>query len=483
MNLTWKSEAKKSDTRKCGENSFERKKRSDVENKALPQTREGTDFVAIDALAPMRLARQNTVEQLVHEKEKQCRSVQRSESNVVPSVTIRESIDKKRHQSADNMLDSVKHKVDTNITVKERLKKLQELSSNDSLNARKASISKLEEAVACIQTGERFSVQKIVKQYQTQSPGPALSQISISSISRQGSEYSLVEDFNDESSEDKADESDNTMGCEVKKKKDNKIHMVAKEIMTSERVYVNVLKLVAEKFPEFLEKKKKQIKKEVIPAQKLSDILSNIQQILELNSGLLKDFEERINNWESNKKIADVLVKKGPFLQLYSQYLNNFDKASRTFEDCRKTYPHFDKAVREFESDEACANLRLNMHMLKPVQRLPQYQLLLRDYLKQQDETSVDFESTKVALAVVTNAAEKSNSAMKEGEDFQKMLRIQMRLGDYSLIQPGRMVIKEGMLLKISRGDEIERYFILLNDLLLYCHYQVKKYFTIFYLL
>merc|ERR1719319_1236315 len=98
MNLTWKSEAKKSDTRKCGENSFERKKRSDVENKALPQTREGTDFVAIDALAPMRLARQNTVEQLVHEKEKQCRSVQRSESNVVPSVTIRESIDKKRHQ-------------------------------------------------------------------------------------------------------------------------------------------------------------------------------------------------------------------------------------------------------------------------------------------------------------------------------------------------------------------------------------------------
>ena len=111
--------------------------------------------MAIDALAPMRLERQRTVEQLVHEKDKQYRSVQRSESNVVPNVTIRESIDKKRHQSADN---SVKQKIDTNITVKERLKKLQELSSTDSLDARKASISKLEEAVACIQKGERFSL-------------------------------------------------------------------------------------------------------------------------------------------------------------------------------------------------------------------------------------------------------------------------------------------------------------------------------------
>merc|ERR1712223_2231900 len=41
------------------------------------------------------------------------------------------------------------------------------------------------------------------------------------------------------------------------------------------------------------------------------------------NSELLKDFEDRIENWDSLKKIADVLVKKGPFLRLYATYLRS----------------------------------------------------------------------------------------------------------------------------------------------------------------
>lgn len=52
------------------------------------------------------------------------------------------------------------------------------------------------------------------------------------------------------------------------------------------------------------------------------------------------------------------------------------------------------------------------------------------------------------------------------------MLQLQSRLGDYfELIKPGRDLIKEGELQKISRKGISPRYFILLSDYLLYTTY------------
>ena len=51
------------------------------------------------------------------------------------------------------------------------------------------------------------------------------------------------------------------------------------------------------------------------------------------------------------------------------------------------------------------------------------------------------------------------------------MLALQSRLGDMELIRPGRELIKEGELQKISRKGTASRYFVLLSDCLLYCTY------------
>ena len=40
-----------------------------------------------------------------------------------------------------------------------------------------------------------------------------------------------------------------------------------------------------------------------------------------LNSELLRDFEERVQNWTSSRKISDIIVKKGPYLKLYTTYV------------------------------------------------------------------------------------------------------------------------------------------------------------------
>ena len=255
---------------------------------------------------------------------------------------------------------------------------------------------------------------------------------------------------------------------------ENKVAMVARQILSSERVYVGILKLISVTFKEFLEKKKVEVRKEIIPSEKLKEILSNIPTILVFNQGLLQDFEERIGNWEEHRQIADILVKKGPFLQIYAQYLNDFDTTSKVFADCCKQYPQFGKAVKEFENLPECGNLKLSMHMLKPVQRLPQYRLLLNDYVKHQEESSPDFKSTHQALKIVSEATQKANSQLKLGEQFQKMLKLQSRIVDFELIQAGRELVKEGEMKKISRDEVVPRYFVLLNDCFLYTHYAVN---------
>ena len=380
------------------------------------------------------------------------RSRSRTENDTVR--TIKSESNHERTRSTGGDLPKI-------ASIKTRLEKLKSVQqkSEEQLLERKAS----KEAKSLIEGGGRNKVKSIAALYETTAPTPAFSMTSVlSSTTCSDAEVSSGEETPQE------------RRPSVAKKKEDKVAMVAREILSSEKVYVGILELIAVSFKEFLEKKTVEAKKEIIPPEKLKEILSNIPTILEFNKGLLQDFEDRIANWESHKKIADVLVKKGPFLQIYAQYLNDFDTTSKVFEDCCKNYSQFAKAVKEFENLPECGNLKLNMHMLKPVQRLPQYRLLLNDYVKHQDECFEDFKSTHEALKIVSEATQKANSQLKLGEQFQKMLKLQSRIGEFELIQPGRELLKEGEIMKISRDEVVPRYFILLNDCLLYTHYAVK---------
>ena len=74
---------------------------------------------------------------------------------------------------------------------------------------------------------------------------------------------------------------------------------------------------------------------------------------------------------------------QGPFLKLYSSYIRDFSGQIALLDECVNKYPRFAKTLREFEAGPRCKNLSLKDYLLKPVQRLPQYRLLLTSYLKE----------------------------------------------------------------------------------------------------
>ena len=158
---------------------------------------------------------------------------------------------------------------------------------------------------------------------------------------------------------------------------DRKILYIAKEIMTSEKVYVDVLKLLNIDFRNFIQDARRNSKSQIIPTEQFLKIFSNLPEIMMLNSELLRDFEDRVQNWTKYRKISDIIVKKGPYLKLYTTYVQNYSTMTSHFEASCERWPKFRRLVREFEQFPQCRNLKLSHYLLKPIQRLPQYKLLL----------------------------------------------------------------------------------------------------------
>ncbi|KAK1169023.1 FYVE, RhoGEF and PH domain-containing protein 6-like isoform X1 [Acipenser oxyrinchus oxyrinchus] len=251
--------------------------------------------------------------------------------------------------------------------------------------------------------------------------------------------------------------------------KKTKVVHIAKEIMSSEKLEIHGLFLCLQDFRDAVAKASRQIGKPVIEDRILNQILYYLPQLYELNRDLLRELEERMAHWNDNQRIADIFVKKGPYLKMYSTYIKEFDKnVALLDEQCRKN-PVFAGVVKEFEMSPRCASLALKHYLLKPVQRIPQYRLLLTDYLKNLIEDSTDYRDTQAALIVVIEVANHANDIMKQGDNFQKLMQIQYSLnGHPEIVQPGRVFLKEGTLMKLSRKVMQPRLFFLFNDGLLY---------------
>ncbi|NXY23978.1 FGD6 protein, partial [Atrichornis clamosus] len=273
------------------------------------------------------------------------------------------------------------------------------------------------------------------------------------------------DDTNSDSSKGETDPQEDKQAAGKK----TKVYHIAKEIMSSEKVGVSVLFVLRQDFRDAVAHASRQLGKPVIEDRILNQILYYLPQLYELNRDLLRELEERLSHWLEHQRIADIFVKKGPYLKMYSTYIKEFDKNVALLDEQCKKNAGFASVVKDFEMSPRCASLALKHYLLKPVQRIPQYRLLLTDYLKNLLEESADYRDTQDALAVVIEVANHANDIMKQGDNFQKLMQIQYSLnGHHEIVQPGRVFLKEGTLMKLSRKVMQPRMFFLFNDALLY---------------
>ncbi|NXH02904.1 FGD3 protein, partial [Loxia leucoptera] len=113
-------------------------------------------------------------------------------------------------------------------------------------------------------------------------------------------------------------------------------------------------------------------------------------------------------------RLGDILQKLAPFLKMYGEYVKNFDRAMDIVNTCMQRSSPFKDVVQNIQKQEVCGNLTLQHHMLEPVQRIPRYELLLKDYLKKLPEESPDRKDAEKSLELISTAANHSNAAIRK---------------------------------------------------------------------
>uniref|UniRef100_A0A8P4K970 FYVE, RhoGEF and PH domain containing 3 n=1 Tax=Dicentrarchus labrax TaxID=13489 RepID=A0A8P4K970_DICLA len=246
-----------------------------------------------------------------------------------------------------------------------------------------------------------------------------------------------------------------------------KLLNIAKELLHTEEAYVKRLNLLDQVFCT-------KLTEAGIPQEVITGIFSNISSIYCFHDKfLLPELKTRITGeWDTNPRIGDILQKLAPFMKMYGEYVKNFDRAMDLVNTWTQRSSQFKSVVQNIQKQDVCGNLTLQHHMLEPVQRIPRYELLLKDYLKKLPDDALDRKDTEKALELISTAANHSNAAIRKMEKMHKLLEVYERLGgEEDIVNPANELIKEGHIKKMSakNGTAQDRYLYLFNNMVLYC--------------
>ncbi|XP_043089249.1 faciogenital dysplasia [Puntigrus tetrazona] len=274
-------------------------------------------------------------------------------------------------------------------------------------------------------------------------------------------------DKRDSTQDEDSDLDEESQDPESLEVKSQKLLNIAKELLQTEEAYVKRLNLLDQVFCARLMDAN-------IPAEVITGIFSNISSIyLFHHQFLLPELHTRITQeWSCNPRIGDILQKLAPFLKMYGEYVKNFDRAMELVSTWTQRSAQFKSVVQSIQKQEVCGNLTLQHHMLEPVQRIPRYELLLKDYLKKLPSGAADRRDAQNALELISTAANHSNAAIRKMEKMHKLLEVYEKLdGEEDIVNPANEFIKEGHLKKMSakNGTAQDRYLYLFNNMVLYC--------------
>ncbi|XP_066540335.1 FYVE, RhoGEF and PH domain-containing protein 4a isoform X2 [Hoplias malabaricus] len=271
-----------------------------------------------------------------------------------------------------------------------------------------------------------------------------------------------------EETENEASKEDKSM--EHKETNEQKLYKIASELLHTEKAYVARLNLLDQVF---CAKLMEEAGKGTFPVDVVKNIFSNISSINAFHSQfLLPDLEKRMGEWESTPRIGDILQKLTPFLKMYAEYVRNFDKAMELLKQWTDRSPQFKAIIQDIQKQEVCGSLTLQHHMLEPVQRVPRYEMLLKDYLKKLPQEHMDHRDAEKSLEIIAMAATHSNTAIRKSENLKKLLEIYEMLGEEEdIVNASNEFIKEGHILKLAARNTsaMDRYLYLFNNMLLYC--------------
>nr|XP_013010769.1 pleckstrin homology domain-containing family G member 3 isoform X2 [Cavia porcellus] len=193
---------------------------------------------------------------------------------------------------------------------------------------------------------------------------------------------------------------------------------VVREIVETERMYVQDLRSIVEDYLlKIIETPG------LLKAEQVSALFGNIESIYALNSQLLRDLDSCNSDPVA---VASCFVERSQEFDIYTQYCNNYPNSVATLTECMR-----DKQQAKFfrERQELLQHsLPLGSYLLKPVQRILKYHLLLQEIAKHFDKEEDGFEVVEEAIDTMTCVAWYINDMKRRHEHAVRLQEIQSLL-------------------------------------------------------
>ncbi|KAM9201592.1 rho guanine nucleotide exchange factor 10 isoform 7-T7 [Dugong dugon] len=246
-------------------------------------------------------------------------------------------------------------------------------------------------------------------------------------------------------------------------------------VVDSEKNYVDALKRILEQY----EKPLSEMEPKILSERKLKMVFYRIKEILQCHSMFQIALASRVSEWDSVEMIGDVFVasfSKSMVLDAYSEYVNNFSTAVAVLKKTCATKPAFLEFLKQCQ-ESSPDRITLYSLMMKPIQRFPQFILLLQDMLKNTSKGHPDRLPLQMALTELETLAEKLNERKRDADQRCEIKQIAKAINERylnKLLSSGnRYLIRSDDMIETvynDRGEIVktkERRIFMLNDVLM----------------
>ncbi|XP_043584588.1 rho guanine nucleotide exchange factor 17 isoform X7 [Bombus pyrosoma] len=251
---------------------------------------------------------------------------------------------------------------------------------------------------------------------------------------------------------------------------DTRTHVVV-ELYDTERSYVEALQILVNKY---LQPLKSPENAGLVDAATVDEIFYQIPSILNHHEVFLEELRKRLDTWELKQTIGDVFLDvftKAVVLETYTLFLDNWKSARKAIKMTCQAKPAFARFLEAMEREHK-GKLGLDQLLIKPVQKIPRYELLIQRLLKHTDTTHPDFELLQAAQKEVHELVVKINCTERESlewEQQQSTLREVQALveGLAGIVTNDRAFVRHDLVtIASNQGTRKERALFLFSDLL-----------------
>ncbi|XP_052387606.1 rho guanine nucleotide exchange factor 17 [Carassius gibelio] len=207
----------------------------------------------------------------------------------------------------------------------------------------------------------------------------------------------------------------------------------------------------------------------------VDEMFYQIPEIFEHHEQFLEQVLDCVNQWHDKQTIGHVLIQsfsKEILANIYSAYIDNFMNAKDAVRIAKEAKPAFlkflEQSMRENKEKQALGDL-----MIKPVQRIPRYELLVKDLLKHTPEDHPDYLFLQDAQKNIKRLAERINKGRHTAEELERETRVMQEIeahieGVEHILNPQRKFLRQEMVVEAKTvGGKKDRSLFLFSDLLI----------------